>query len=129
MKRTDNKNLKKLARIGHPNQKMPPSLQLRCLVAVVVVAALSGCSHRASAQPIADVVLPEIVVQAQSPETTFRNDRGQTTGTAATSGNQTTYRDDRGRTTGTATIDSSGTTTFRDDRGRTIGTATTPRQW
>ena len=129
MKRTDSQNLQKLVRIAHRNQKVPPSLQLGCLVAVVVVAVLSSGSHRASAQPIADVVLPEIIVQAQSPQTSFRNDRGQTTGTAATSGNQTTYRDDRGRTTGTATIDSSGTTTFRDDRGRTIGTATRPRQW
>jgi uncharacterized membrane protein YoaK (UPF0700 family) len=66
-----------------------------------------------------------VTVSAQ--QATFRDDRGRTTGTAATTGNMTTYRDSSGRTTGTGTVDSAGTTTFRDDRGRTIGTATAPR--
>jgi hypothetical protein len=67
------------------------------------------------------------LVTASAQQAVFRNDRGQTTGTAATSGNQTTYRDSSGRTTGTGTTHSQGTTTFRDERGRTIGTATAPR--
>jgi hypothetical protein len=48
--------------------------------------------------------------------------------TAASAQNQTTFRDARGRTTGTATRDSNGTTTFRDAGGRTTGTATAPRR-
>jgi hypothetical protein len=35
-------------------------------------------------------------------QTTFRNDRGSTVGTATTYGNTTTFRDAGGRTTGTA---------------------------
>jgi hypothetical protein len=64
----------------------------------------------------------------QSPQTTFRDAGGRTTGTATTSGNQTTFRDARGRTTGTATTSSGGQTTFRDAGGRTIGTSTAPRR-
>jgi hypothetical protein len=64
---------------------------------------------------------------ASAQQTIFRDDRGRTTGTAATTGNQTTYRDGSGRTIGTGTTDSSGTTTFRDGNGRTTGTATAPR--
>jgi hypothetical protein len=75
------------------------------------------------------IALPEVVVQAQSPQITFRDDRSRTTGTAAKTGNTTTYRDDRGRTSGTATVDSAGTTTFRDELGRTVGTAAAPRSW
>ena len=36
-------------------------------------------------------------------QTTFRNERGQTTGTATNSNGKTTFRDGMGRTTGTAT--------------------------
>ena len=67
---------------------------------------------------------------ANAQQTTFRNDRGQTTGTAATdSGGQTTFRDAGGRTSGTSSTDSQGTTTFRDSSGRTVGTSTAPRRW
>jgi hypothetical protein len=110
MRRTDSQNLQKLVRIADRNQKVPPSVQLGCFVALVVLG-LASCSHKASAQ-----------------QTTFRNDRGRTTSTAATTGNQTIYRDDRGRTLGTGTTDSAGTTTFRDGNGRTTGTATSPRR-
>ena len=41
---------------------------------------------------------------------------------------QSTFRDAGGRTTGTATTDSQGTTVFRDAGGRTTGTATAPRR-
>ena len=76
------------------------------------------------------LITPQPAPQQEAQQTIFRNDRGQTTGTAATdSGGQTTFRDDRGRTTGTATVDSAGTTTFRDSSGRTVGTATAPRRW
>jgi len=60
-------------------------------------------------------------------QTTFRNDKGQTTGTATTSGNTTTFRNEKGQTTGTATTNSSGTTTFRNSQGQTTGTATRSR--
>src|SRR5262245_20064195 len=46
---------------------------------------------------------------------------GRVIGTAATSGNQTTFRDDRGRTTGRSATDSQGTTTFYDASGRVQG--------
>jgi hypothetical protein len=107
---------------------------MKTLTAIALVATISlACTNaraqqQTTTQPSAPVIaLPEIVVS--QPQTTFRNDRGQTTGTAATTGNQTSYRDDRGRTTETATVDSAGTTTFRDSSGRTVGTATAPRRW
>ena len=49
----------------------------------------------------------------RSPQTTFRDSRGSTIGTATTSGNQTTFRDNRGSVTGYATRDSQGNTTTR----------------
>jgi hypothetical protein len=65
----------------------------------------------------------------QSPQTTFRDSRGSTTGTAQTdSQGTTTCRDSHGPTTGTATTDSQGTTTFRDSRGRTTGTVSGVRR-
>jgi YD repeat-containing protein len=64
---------------------------------------------------------------ARAQQTTFRNERGQTTGTAATTGNMTTYRDGQGRTVGTGTTNG-GTTIYRDSSGRTTGTATAPRR-
>jgi hypothetical protein len=64
----------------------------------------------------------------QSPQTTFRDSRGSTTGTATTDSQGTSvFRDAGGRTTGTASTDSQGTTTFRDSGGRTTGTASGPR--
>ena len=63
------------------------------------------------------------------PSTTFRNEKGQTSGTATTDSNgTTTFRGGSGRTTGTATTDSNGTTTFRDASGRTTGTGHDQRQ-
>ena len=58
------------------------------------------------------------------PAPAFYNEKGQTTGTATTSGNTTTFRNEKGQTTGTATTNSSGTTTFRNNLGQTTGTAT-----
>jgi uncharacterized membrane protein YoaK (UPF0700 family) len=66
-----------------------------------------------------------MISAASAQQTTFRDDHGRTTGTAATTGNMTTYRDERGRTVGTGTTNG-GTTTFRDSNGRTTGTATAP---
>jgi hypothetical protein len=43
---------------------------------------------------------------------------------AAAAQNSTTFRNERGQTTGTATTNSNGTTTFRNERGQTTGTAT-----
>ena len=40
---------------------------------------------------------------ASAQQTTFRDSRGSTIGTATTLGNQTTYRDNRGSTVGTST--------------------------
>ena len=55
-------------------------------------------------------------------QTTFRDDRGRTVGTAQSDSQGTiTFRDARGRTTGTASRDSQGTVTFRNAIGRTIG--------
>ena len=67
----------------------------------------------------------------QSPQTTFRDAGGRTTGTATTDSQGTTvFRDAGGRTTGTATHGNQGgagnTTTFRDAGGRTTGTASSP---
>jgi hypothetical protein len=61
-------------------------------------------------------------------QTTFRDSRGSTTGTATRNGDTTVFRDARGRTTGTATRSSNGTTTFRDAGGRTTGTTSGPRR-
>lgn len=60
-------------------------------------------------------------------QTTFRDSRGSTIGTATRMGNTTVFRDSRGSTTGTSTR-TGGTTVFRDSRGSTTGTATFPRR-
>jgi hypothetical protein len=60
-------------------------------------------------------------------QTTFRDSRGSTIGTATRSGNTTVFRDSRGSTTGTATTIGN-TTTFRNSRGSTTGTTTGPRR-
>jgi hypothetical protein len=51
----------------------------------------------------------------------FYDARGNSTGTAATTGNVTTFRDAGGRTTGTATRLPDGRIEFRDTRGRLSG--------
>ena len=43
--------------------------------------------------------------------------------TPAAAQNQTTFRNERGQTTGTATTNSNGTVTFRNSLGQTTGTA------
>jgi YD repeat-containing protein len=53
----------------------------------------------------------------------FYDARGNSIGTAATTGNVTTFRDARGRTTGTATRLPDGRVDFRDARGRRIGSS------
>jgi YD repeat-containing protein len=53
----------------------------------------------------------------------FYDARGNSLGTAATTGNTTTFRDALGRTTGTATRLPDGRTEFRDARGRLTGTS------
>ena len=67
-------------------------------------------------------LLATLAGAAQAQQTTFRDSRGSTIGTATRDSQGTTvFRDARGRTTGTASRDSGGTTTFRDAGGRTIG--------
>jgi hypothetical protein len=56
-------------------------------------------------------------------QTTFRDSRGSTIGTATRTGNTTVFRDSRGSTTGTATTVGN-TTTYRNSRGSTTGTST-----
>ena len=63
---------------------------------------------------------------AVAQQQTFRNERGQITGTASTSGNVTTFRDRSGRMTGSAERMRDGTTI--DGQGRLTGTATAPRR-
>jgi hypothetical protein len=71
------------------------------------------------------ILLAMITAAAAQNQTTFRDGRGQTTGTATTDSNgQTTFRDAQGRTTGTAATNSNGTVTFRNEKGQTTGTAT-----
>ena len=70
------------------------------------------------------LVLTATAVQAQ--QTRFYGPDGKSTGTASTNSSVvTTFRDSRGNTTGTATRDSQGTT-FRDNRGNVIGRTSTP---
>jgi opacity protein-like surface antigen len=59
---------------------------------------------------------------AQAQQTTMRDSRGSTVGTATRSGNTVTFRDSRGSTTGTATT-LGNQTTYRNSRGSTIGTS------
>jgi len=62
-----------------------------------------------------------IPTAAMAQQKTFYDASGRVIGTATTSGNQTTFRDDRGRTTGRSAIDSQGTTTLYDASGRVQG--------
>ena len=48
-------------------------------------------------------LLLAFVAGAGAQQTTFRDSRGSTAGTATTVGNTTTFRDSRGSTTGTST--------------------------
>ena len=75
------------------------------------------------------VLLAALVTPAAAQnQTTFRNERGQTTGTATRDSNSnTTFRNERGQTIGTSSTNSSGVTTFRNERGQTIGTSTRSR--
>ena len=74
---------------------------------------------------IVALTLAMITAALAQNQTTFRNEKGQTTGTVTTDSNGTkTFRDGSGRTTGTATTNSNGTTTFRNEKGQTTGTAT-----
>jgi hypothetical protein len=75
------------------------------------------------------MLVPIVYAKAADAQTTFRDSRGVTTGTASTdSQGNTTFRDSRGSTTGTASTDSQGNTTFRDAGGRTTGTASGGRR-
>jgi hypothetical protein len=74
-------------------------------------------------------VLVAAPAAAQNHQTTFRDSRGSTIGTATTNSNgTTTFRNGSGQTTGTAMRDSYGTTTFRNNLGQQTGTATGPRR-
>ena len=68
---------------------------------------------------VAAVLLIPTAAMAQ--QKTFYDGSGRVIGTATTSGNQTTFRDDRGRTTGRSATDTQGTTTFYDASGRVQG--------
>jgi len=59
---------------------------------------------------------------------TYRNERGQITGSSSTSGNVTTFRDRSGRMTGTAERMRDGSVQYRDAMGRLTGSATAPRR-
>jgi hypothetical protein len=59
---------------------------------------------------------------ASAQQTTIRDSRGSTIGTATRSGNTVTFRDSRGSTTGTATT-LGNQTTYRNNRGSTVGTS------
>ena len=69
----------------------------------------------------ADVVLAAAPC-ASAQQTTIRDSRGSTIGTATRSGNTVTFRDSRGSTTGTATT-LGNQTTYRNSRGSTVGTS------
>ena len=59
---------------------------------------------------------------ASAQQTTIRDSRGSTIGTATRSGNTVTFRDGRGSTPGTATT-LGNQTTYRNSRGSTVGTS------
>jgi YD repeat-containing protein len=62
---------------------------------------------------------------AAAQQQTFRNERGQITGSSSTSGNVTTFRDRSGRMTGTAERMRDGSVQYRDAIGRVT---TAPRR-
>ena len=63
------------------------------------------------------VALALLAGPAVAQQQTFRNERGQITGTASTSGNVTTFRDRSGRITGTAERMRDGSVQYRDAMG------------
>src|SRR5262245_48747764 len=65
---------------------------------------------------------------AVAQQQTFRNERGQITGSSSTSGSVTTFRDRSGRMTGTAERQRDGSVQYRDGMGRLTGSATAPRR-
>jgi predicted aconitase with swiveling domain len=71
---------------------------------------------------IATATLAVLATQAAAQQTTIRDSRGSTVGTATRTGNTTVFRDARGSTTGTATR-TGNTTVFRNSRGSTVGTS------
>jgi YD repeat-containing protein len=73
-------------------------------------------------------VLALLAGPALAQQQTYRNERGQITGTASTSGNVTTFRDRSGRMTGTAERQRDGSVQYRDAMGRLTGSATAPRR-
>ena len=73
------------------------------------------------------VAVLAVMPNAAAQQTTFRDSRGSTVGTASRWGNQVTFRDSRGSATGYSTTSSSGQTTYRNSRGSTVGTSTSPR--
>ena len=73
-------------------------------------------------------VLALLAGPAVAQQQTYRNERGQITGTASTSGNVTTFRDRSGRMTGTAERQRDGSVQYRDAMGRLTGSATAPRR-
>jgi hypothetical protein len=79
---------------------------------------------------LATIALTLTMIMAASAQiqTTFRDGRGSTIGTATRDSNgTTTFRDGRGQTTDTATRENNGTVTFRNNLGQQTGTATAPR--
>jgi YD repeat-containing protein len=73
-------------------------------------------------------VLALLAGPAAAQQQTFRNERGQITDTASTSGSITTYRHAQGRLTGTAERMRDGSVQYRDAMGRLTGSATAPRR-
>jgi predicted aconitase with swiveling domain len=71
---------------------------------------------------LATAVLVALATSAAAQQTTIRDSRGSTVGTATRTGNTTVFRDARGSTTGTATR-TGNTTVFRNSRGSTVGTS------
>ena len=72
-------------------------------------------------------LLLTFVAVAGAQQTTIRDSRGSTIGTATRTGNTTVFRDSRGSTTGTATT-LGNQTTYRNSRGSTVSTSTGPRR-
>ena len=68
-----------------------------------------------------------LVGPAVAQQQTFRNERGQITGTSSTSDNVTTFRDRSGRMTGTAERMRDGSMQYRDATGRLTGSANRAR--
>jgi YD repeat-containing protein len=73
-------------------------------------------------------VLALLAGPAVAQQQTYRNERGQITGSSLTSGNVTTFRDRSGRMTGTAERMRDGSVQYRDAMGRLTGSATAPRR-